>query len=255
MVMSSLMTTLLPRLGQVLRLFLDMLIPPRCPSCGAITSEQGALCADCWQHLRFLGPPHCACCGQPFPLDVGAEARCPRCLTRPPRFDRARAVFRYDEASRPLILRFKHADRIAVARPFARWMARAGGALLAEADLLVPVPLHPWRLFRRRYNQAALLALELSRLSGVPVWPDALRRIRATPPQGRLSGRARHRNVRGAFRLRQPQAVAGRRILLIDDVMTTGATLEECARLLRMGGASGVDVLTLARVVLGESGG
>jgi ComF family protein len=159
-------------------------------------------------------------------------------------------VFRYDDASRALVLRFKHGDRTGAVPHFARWMARAGAALLAEAEVIVPVPLHPWRLWRRRYNQAAMLALAVAREAEKSCVPDALARIRATPSQGRLGRGQRTRNVRGAFRLRRPEAVEGRRVLLVDDVLTTGATVEECVRVLKRGGAADVDVLTLARVVL-----
>jgi ComF family protein len=162
-------------------------------------------------------------------------------------------VFRYDDASRSLILRYKHADQTASTPPFARWMARAGAELLAEADLIVPVPLHRWRLFLRRYNQAALLANALAGLSGVHCRPDLLRRPWHTPSQGGLGRRQRRENVRGAFRLQRGEAVKGKRVLLIDDVLTTGATCEECARTVLAAGAEAVDVLTLARVVLAES--
>jgi ComF family protein len=178
-------------------------------------------------------------------------ARCAACAAQPPRYARARSVLAYDEGSRDLILAFKHADRADLALPFARWMARAGAELLAEADLIAPVPLHWRRLLFRRYNQAALLAGALGRISGRPVVPDLLRRHRATPKQGRLSRSARRRNVQGAFALpeKYETLIAEKRVLLIDDVITTGATVESCARLLLDGGARSVDVLALAQVV------
>ncbi len=176
---------------------------------------------------------------------------CGACNSRPPSFMRARAVFRYDEASRSLILRFKHADELQGAPAFGRWLARAGAELCGDADLIAPVPLHRWRLLARRYNQSALLAQSLSRVSGKPLAVDLLKRRRPTPSQGRLSRSARRRNVRGAFILRRGAAsvVRGVRVLLVDDVLTTGATVEECARVLVASGAAAVDVLTLARVV------
>jgi ComF family protein len=228
---------------------LHTLLPERCLACGAIVGE-GALCATCWESMNFVAAPLCERCGQPFEIDPRGGALCGACLANPPGYARARAVFRYDAASRPLVLRFKHADRTGAAGHYARWMARAGAELLAEAEVVVPVPLHRWRLWRRRYNQSALLALALARLAGVPSAPDALRRARATQSQGPLGRAQRRRNVQGAFRLAHPAAVAGRRVLLIDDVLTSGATVEECARVLRRGGATEVDVLTLARVVL-----
>lgn len=187
----------------------------------------------------------------PFEVDQGEAALCGACLRRRPRFDRARAVFRYDERSRRLILGFKHGDRLHGAPAFGQWMARAGAALLADASLIAPVPLHWTRLFRRRYNQAALLAQAIARECDVPVVLDLLVRQRRTPSQGLLSAAERHRNVQGAFALRASHAarLEGKRVLLVDDVLTTGATVGACARVLLQAGASAVDVLTLARVV------
>jgi ComF family protein len=230
---------------------LDALLPPRCFSCGTETGRGGALCADCWARVRFIAPPLCACCGTPFELPADVDARCGACLTQPPRFARARAVFVYDQASRSLVLDFKHGDRTDAAQAFGAWLARAGADLLQDADLLVPVPLHRWRLFRRRYNQAALLAFATSRASGVPAVADVLARRRATASQGHLSRAGRRRNVAHAFHVRPQRTtlVSGRRIVLIDDVLTTGATAAECAAALLRAGAARVEVLTLARVV------
>ena len=233
--------------GRLFRGLIDLLLPPRCLACGTVVSAPGTLCPACWGRVRFLGPPCCACCGHPFEIGLGPDALCPACLRERPRYGRARAVFLYDEGSRALILRFKHADHTGSARYFARWMARAGSELIENADLLVPVPLHRWRLLARRYNQSALLAHALSRLCGVPVAADALTRRRDTPSQGKGGRDWRRRNVRGAFAVQRPDMIAGRRILLIDDVQTSGATLEECARVLLDSGAGSVDVLTLAR--------
>lgn len=233
---------------------LDAVLPPRCLKCGVLVDAQGGVCPACWQGLRFIAAPACACCGLPFEFDQGAGALCGSCAAAPPLFDRARAVFRYDENSRDLILAFKHADRTSAAPAFAAWLARAGAELLADADLIVPVPLHWSRLFSRRYNQAALLAIALGRRSGKEVLPDLLIRQRATAKQGRLGRLARQRNVAGAFALhpRHREQVAGCRILLIDDVVTTGATVTGCSRCLLQGGASGVDVLALARVIAAD---
>ncbi len=233
------------------RLVLDALLPPRCLGCGALVEEPGTLCGRCWQGIVFLAPPCCTACGHPFEYALPDGTLCAACMWRRPAYDRARAVFRYDQASRQLILGFKHGDRTHGAPAFARWLARAGTETLCDAAVIAPVPLHRWRLFRRRYNQSALLAQALGRLTGVHVLPDLLVRRRNTRSQGRLNPPARRRNVRGAFALRPAAAaqVDGRRVLLIDDVLTTGATVEACARALRRGGAAAVDVLTLARVV------
>ncbi|MSO70440.1 MAG: ComF family protein [Alphaproteobacteria bacterium] len=229
---------------------LDFVLPPRCLGCDGAVAAPGALCPQCWSGVSFIAPPFCACCGLPQEFDLGAEALCGACIAEAPPFARARAVLRYDAASRGLLLRFKHADRTDAAPAFARWLQRAGAELLAEAELIVPVPLHWSRLLARRYNQSALLAIALGRLSGRRVVPDLLLRRRRTPSQGGMSATGRRRNVAGAFALRaraQP-LVAGKRVLVIDDVLTTGATAVECARVLLRSGAAAVDVLTLARV-------
>lgn len=238
-----------PAVRRLGRLLLDAVLPPRCLACGTAVAEPGALCADCWPAISFITPPYCACCGYPFELDAGAEALCAACVAMPPPYRRARAVLRYDEASRGLILGFKHGDRTEAAPAFARWLAAAGD--VADVDLIAPVPLHWRRLFHRRYNQAALLALAFGRLVGRPVVADLLVRRRPTPTQGRLGATARRRNVAGAFSVlpRRRAALAGRRVLLVDDVMTSGATIEACSHALRRGGAASVDVLTLARAI------
>ena len=236
----------LRRLG---RLLLDAVLPPRCLKCGAAVAEPGALCAACWPALAFITPPYCACCGYPFELDPGPGTLCAGCLATPPPYRRARAVLRYDVASRDLILGFKHGDRTEAAPAFARWLA-AGGEL-SDIDVIAPVPLHWRRLFHRRYNQSALLALGVGRLAGRPVVADLLLRRRPTPPQGHLGSAARRRNVAGAFAVnpRRRAGLAGRRVLLVDDVMTSGATIEACCRALSQGGAASVDVLALARAI------
>ena len=225
---------------------LDLLLPPRCLGCGITVQAQGLLCAACWGGLTFLGPPHCRLCGYPLPHAVPEEPLCAACAAEPPVYDRARAALRYDDGSRGLILRFKHADRTDTAPAFGRWLAQAGADLLPEADLIAPVPLHRWRFLRRGYNQAAILAHALARESGVALVPDLLQRSRATRSQQGLSGRARLDNITaGAFRIHPWHArrVTGARVLLVDDVLTTGATLGACAAAL--GGAVGA--LTYAR--------
>lgn len=230
---------------------LGLLLPRRCLACGATVESDGALCVECWAQIRFLGSPCCACCGFPFEYDQGSDALCGGCAGRRPVYDRARAVFAYDDASRGPVLAFKHADRIDAAPAFVRMMVQAAGELLEGAPLIAPVPLHRSRLMMRRYNQSAVLANALAAHSGLTVVPDLLVRRRRTPTQGHLGAAARRRNVQGAFAVRatRKEALRGRRILLIDDVMTTGATVEACARPLLRAGADAVDVLTLARVI------
>ena len=185
----------------------------------------------------------------PFPHPMGEDAVCATCAGRPPNWDRARAVMRYDKHSRQLVLSLKHGDRTHLAGALGRWMHRAGAEVLDGADLIVPVPLHWTRLFSRRYNQAGLLAHAIHAAGGPPVAPDWLVRRHRTPSQGHLGPLARARNVRGAFAVRDGRSLRGKRLVIVDDVMTTGATAEECARVLRRAGAAYVGVLTLARAL------
>ncbi|MBN8873768.1 MAG: ComF family protein [Rhodospirillales bacterium] len=206
------------------------------------------LCADCFRDTGFIAAPLCLRCGVPF--GSGPNRVCGACRANPPEYDTARAAFRYDAAGRRLVLPLKYADRTELATFLAPRMARAGAALLDRADLLVPVPLHRWRLFRRRYNQAALLATALAQWSHRPALLDALRRTRATQPLGDLSPAARRAALADAFAVapRHLGSLAHKRVLLVDDVMTSGATAEACAEALRRAGVAAVDVLTAARV-------
>lgn len=243
------------------RRVLDAVLPPTCAKCHVVVERNGTLCADCWKALRFLGPPWCQCCGFPFEFEaadtglrgfeISESSLCGDCLQNPKAFDRARSALAYDDASRDLILAFKHADRTETALNLATWMTLAGSELLESADIIVPVPLHWWRLFLRRYNQSALLAQRLADRCGKPFDARVLERRRATLSQGHLSRTARQRNVAGAFRIQTAlkSRIEGRRVLLIDDVYTSGATISACVACLRAGGAEAVDVLTLARVL------
>lgn len=231
------------------RAVVDGVLPPRCLACGAIVDDPDALCAGCWSTMTFFAAPWCARCGLPFAHPMGEGALCGSCARDKPSWDRARAVMRYDKHSRHLVLSLKHGDRTHLARALGSWMRRAGGDVLDGADLILPVPLHWTRLFARRYNQAGLLAHAIHAAGGPPVAPDWLVRRRRTPSQGRLGPLARARNVRGAFALRRGRSVKGRRLVIVDDVLTTGATVEECARVLRREGAAFVGVLTLARAL------
>ncbi len=238
------------------RMVVNAVLPPRCLLCSEPVADTGALCASCFDTVEFITPPCCAKCGLPF-RDAYAGAPedlvCGACAKSPPAFDRARAVCLYTEHSRALITRLKHADRADYAPALSRWMVRAGADLLADADLLLPVPLHRWRLFWRTYNQAALLTRHIHQHTGISARYDILRRVKATPSQGRLSAAARRKNVVGAFAVRLKAEVAGRNVVLIDDVLTTGATLNACARALRQAGAKRVDALVASRVPAPQS--
>jgi len=236
-------------LRRIGRAVVDGVLPPRCLACGEIVDEPDAMCGRCWAGITFFAPPWCVICGLPFPHPMGEDAVCGDCARGRPSWDRARAVLRYDKNSRRLVLGLKHGDQTHVAGAFGRWMHRTGNEILAGADLLIPVPLHWTRLFQRRYNQAALLAQAIRAAGGPELAADWLVRRRRTPAQGHLGPAARERNVHGAFAVRTGCNVAGKRVVVIDDVMTTGATVEECARVLKRAGAASVGVLTLARAL------
>ena len=236
------------RIRPAARGLLDLILPQR--SLDANHPVQGGgLSAQAWSRIVFLEAPVCDGCGAPLEHDLGEAIRCPACMARPRVFSRARAACLYDEVSRDLILPLKHADRTDLSSLLSLWVGRAAHDLLADADAVTPVPLHPWRLFRRRYNQAAELARPLARRAGVAYLPGVLKRLKQDSQAGK-SAVGRRRAVAGAFVCppAQRKAVEGRRILLIDDVMTTGATAEACARALLRAGARAVDVAVIAKV-------
>jgi ComF family protein len=232
---------------------LDLILPPQCPVTGERVAAPGLLSPAAWAKLQFIDDPVCARCGAPFASDYGEGATCAACIAAPPSFGRARAAVVYDDASHRLVVGFKHSDRTELTRLFGAWLARAGAPLIGADTILIPAPLHWRRLAARRYNQAALLAAAVAQATGARVIFDGLRRMRPTPPQQSLSADARRRNVAGAFAARPERAAAitGAHIVLIDDVLTTGATLSACARALNKAGAASVDALVLARVVRG----
>jgi ComF family protein len=236
---------------------LDLAMPPHCPVTREEVAAFGALAPAAWAAAHFIDDPFCPRCGVPFAADYGAEVECPSCIAAPPDFDRARAALVYDDASHKMIVGFKHADRTELAPMFGDWMARAGAALLQRTSLLTPVPLHRGRLRARRYNQSALLASAVAKKTGAALSVDDFVRKRVTPPQKDLSAEARRRNVAGAFGFRGGAAKArfrGAHVVLVDDVLTTGATLSAAARALKRAGALRVDALVLARVVKGGIG-
>ncbi len=238
----------LPHLRAALRVPLDYALPPRCPGCGAIVGEDHGFCLSCWQGMAFLGDPCCARCGLPFEHDRGAGAECGACLADPPPFDSARAVLAYGDVARTVALRLKYGRRIGLARLIAGHMVRH----LPQTDappLIVPVPLHRWRLWWRGFNQAALIADHLSARAGIAVDKRLLLRLRRTAPLRGMTPRQREKAVRGAFALAPGERARGRAVILIDDIHTSGATAAACARALRRGGAASVHLLCWARVL------
>jgi ComF family protein len=228
----------------------DVIVPPCCVACRTPLASHHLLCAACWREVRFIRPPLCDVLGIPLPFDTGERMVSAAALATPPAYDRARAVAHFSGSMRTLIHQFKYADRHDGRALFGRWLGEAGRELLTGADVIVPVPVTRWRLLSRRFNQAAILARELSRQTGVAAEPLLLQRARFTKTQVGLTHDQRRRNVAGAFSVPSGRRhrLIGRNVLLVDDVITTGATAEACARALKRAGATRVDVLVLARV-------
>ncbi len=239
------------RAASLLRGVANLVFPPRCLACQEMVERTGTLCAACWPQMRWLRAPCCAACGLPFSHALGEGALCAACLARPSAASRWRAAIGYEGPGAALVARFKYQDGTSLAPVLAEWMQAAGREVLEGADLLIPVPLHWRRLLGRRYNQAGLLAAQIGRRAGIPVRMDLLRRTRHTVPQARLARAARQRNVRGLFAVVKARRalLQGSCVVLIDDVHTTGSTLEACARILKRAGAREVRCLTLARTL------
>jgi ComF family protein len=228
------------------RFALDLVLPPRCPGCGAIVTTLHSFCAPCWTGLNFLGGSGCVTCG--IPLEATDSGTCAGCLAAPPLIARTRAAVAYGDVARSLAIRLKYGRKVALAKAMARYMAPLLGEL-PEGAVLTPVPLHRRRIAARGFNQSLLIAREIGRLRGVPVAPRLLRRTKSTPPLKGMSFSERRKTVAGAFALREGMKVAGQTIVLIDDVLTTGCTAEACARTLKRGGAARIELLCWSRVV------
>lgn len=231
-----------------------ILFPPVCAGCRRHVSQPGSLCASCWPQLRFLEKPWCEVMGTPFSHDMGAGFLSAEAIADPPSFERSRAAVSYTGVARPMVQGLKYGDRTDLAPWMARWMLRAGAELIADADVVVPVPLHWRRFFSRRFNQSAELARAVCKLSGLQYAPSAVVRARSTRQQVGLRRQDREDNVRAAFRVPPEREIdiSGRRVLVVDDVYTTGATVSAVARALKKNGAAAVDVLTFARVLPGD---
>ena len=230
---------------------LDWVLPSRCAATGGAALSPHGLSPEGWSALQFIDAPFCRRCARPFDWDYGDNAECPECIAEPPAFDEARAAVVYDATSHDLIVGFKHGDRTERAPLFARWLVRAGASLLTPDAILIPTPLHRDRLRYRRFNQSVEIARSLARLTGCAMVPDALVRVRATVSQQGLTADQRRRNLSGAIALSPGAAdkLARRPVVLIDDVLTTGATLSACARAARRAGPSRLSALVVARVV------
>lgn len=245
----------LSRLAQfgraALRLVLDTALPPLCASCRTPLGDGGGLCPACWSRVSFIAQPYCERLGIPFVYDPGPGMLSMEAIAAPPAYQRARAAVRYDDVARDLVHALKYGDRLDLAATMGQWMARAGRELTRDADALVPVPLHWRRLWGRRFNQAAALAKAIAATCDLPVLHEAVQRVRATPQQVGLSRTERGVNVQGAFRVPAAgkAAIHDKRLILVDDVLTSGATVDTCARALLRAGARSVDVLVFARVV------
>ena len=232
----------------------DALLPPRCLATGEVVDAQGMVSPAFWSQLQFIEAPFCKTCGIPFSFEISSDTLCAACMDREPVFDCARSAVTYNDASRKLVIGFKYGDRLHAIHTFVPWMMRAGQPLIDAADVIMPVPLHPRRLRERRFNQSALLAQNIAKRNAKLYMPDALLRVRHTVPQKGLKAKERDQNVRGAFAVPplKIDIIKGRHVLLIDDVYTTGATLNECARILKQAKAASVNVLTIARVTKEE---
>lgn len=235
----------------------NLVLPPRCPINGNIVDRVGAISPQAWKELTFVSDPHCNCCGIPFAIDntIGFETEndflCGQCLSTQRHFDKAKSIFVYNEGSRKMILAFKHGDALHLHTTLAPLLVNLGKNFCKPDSILVPIPLHWLRLVNRRYNQSAILANAMSKISGQVCWSDALIRVRHTPPQGHKSAKDRHQNVAGAFKMNSnyQDKIKDKNIVLVDDVFTTGATLDECSKVLKSTGVASVNILTVARVI------
>lgn len=235
---------------------IDFVLPPRCIMTGDIVEEQGMVVPRAWADLNFITSPQCDRCGIPFDFeydheDSEGDTSCAACLQESPIFNKARAALVYDDSSRSLILPFKHGDKMHYVTGFLPWLKLAGSELIDQADIIMPVPLHRWRLLQRRFNQAGVIASFLAKASNKSYLLNGIERIRSTPTQGYMRAKERKKNVKRAFAVpsKYTMDIKDKNILLIDDVFTTGATINECTKVLLKAGAKQVDILTLARVV------
>lgn len=231
------------------KLLIDIILPPRCLLCGKVIHSDDTLCSDCFANINFISKPYCKHCGLPLIDNTQGELCCISCLSKKSILRLCRSAVKYDDFSKKIILDFKFSDRLENKKLLSRWLFIAGEDIFKQGiDIIIPVPLHSARLFKRKYNQSAVLADGLSELCHIPANYSLLKKIKHTAPQIQCSGKQRLKNVKDAFQVISPEQIRGKRIVLIDDVYTTGATLTECAKALKKAGAKSVDALTVARV-------
>ncbi len=235
---------------EIFEKLLNFIFPRRCLKCGKSLFEDGYLCDKCVEEINFITPPYCYKCGHPInELTADGKMLCASCAGKKRHFFRImRSAFVYDNSNKNLILGFKFFDKTENATLLAAMLKIAGKDIFSQgADIIVPVPLHYSRLIKRKYNQSVILADKLSKMVGIPVDRFSLIRHKKTRPQVEFSGRQRVNNVKNAFSVKNPENIKGKRIILIDDVLTTGSTIKECASVLKKAGAKSIDVLTVAR--------
>ena len=231
------------------KLFLDTILPPRCLLCGKVVHSDNVLCKDCFSDINFISHPYCQHCGKPLTSTIIDEFYCVDCLSKKDPFRMCRAAVKYDNYSKKLILDFKFNDHLENKILLTRWLYMAGKDIFdAGVDLIIPVPLHYLRLLKRKYNQSAVLAAELGKITNIEVNYKTLRKSKHTKPQVKCDGKQRIKNIHHAFDVKHSELIKGKRIVLIDDVFTTGATLKECAKVLKKAGAKSIDALTVAKV-------
>ena len=240
-------------LHKIIHKIIDFIFPPQCYICGKMLHDEDGLCFECLSKINFITNPRCYCCGRPFEFKLPQNGKsknllCPKCLTKKPKFDRCISAVRYDDTSKKIILPFKHGDKTQLAKFMGKIMFNVGKELLKDTDIIIPVPIHFTRLLKRKYNQASLIGNIISKLSKKNIQHNNLVRIVATKSQGHLNKTQRKQNIHNAFMIRAPQEIKGKNILLIDDVYTTGVTVNECAKTLKKNGAKKVFVLTFAHV-------
>ena len=230
--------------------FVDIILPPRCFSCKKLVTKHHTLCAECFEKINFISEPFCEKCGLPFPYDIEGETICGECIRKTPIFEKALSIVHYDDGSKKLILSFKHGDVTDVVPAFTNWIIQHAKEFIDTTDIIVPVPIHRIRLLKRRYNQSALISNALGIKIKKHSVPDLMIRTKNTPPQGHKGIISRKKNIRGAFSINPKylKHVEGKKVLLIDDVYTTGATINECTKTLLKAKAKSVKVLTIARV-------